>query len=531
MNNKCVKSVFVKMIFCVVIYGTLMNEFLFNRQDGIWHGTFVESGDWELSLGRWVIRYLDALHWGVHIHPLISIITLIFFCFGTVFLVNIFDIEIGSFADYCISLLFLGNVIVCVSLTYLYTSTIYGISFFLSVFCVFSFVKGEEYAVSCGSMKNRKTAAALIVASCSLALMLSLYQAYLGCICLVSLAHLIYLINDRNNRNKRVQYLFLGVGTAVVGFILYEIFLQIELKRYGVGMSSYSGASSFSLSNIILNLPKSIIRAYRDFVIYFAGEGTRWNLLPGKLLICFIVLLIVTYVAVSFIKNKSLMLLAGNCILFCFLPMAVNITEVLIPESSNQEQQTAPYALVFPTIYALLINGIKSVTQHTKDIAKPIPIPQTISKYLVSGVAIVVIWGSIWQTQVDQEAIRQGTLAARSLCGNIMSELIEQGSYAADREYAIIGTPINNPMVYYNDIYENSNPYARIIGEYWNGSLDSATWRGIFRNAYGVELNMCDNDVYTNLLDNDRVMNMPLFPAAGSIEEIDGIWVIKVSQL
>ena len=82
-------SVLIKMIFCVAIYGLIMNDFLFNRQDGIWNGTYYEAGNWELSLGRWAIPYLDITHFGVSTHPWSTILTLLFFVLGTCFLVNL----------------------------------------------------------------------------------------------------------------------------------------------------------------------------------------------------------------------------------------------------------------------------------------------------------------------------------------------------------------------------------------------------------------------------------------------------------
>lgn len=137
-------SAFIKMIFCIAIYSLIMNEFLFNRQDGIWNGSYYEAGNWELSLGRWAIRYLDITHFGVSIHPWSTILTLAFFVLGTCFLIDLFQIKIGSIFDYLVSGLFLSNVVVCASISYLYTSNIYGCSFLLAVLSIWLIVKGVE---------------------------------------------------------------------------------------------------------------------------------------------------------------------------------------------------------------------------------------------------------------------------------------------------------------------------------------------------------------------------------------------------
>ena len=44
-------SCLVKLFFCYILYGLMFNEFLVNKQDGIWNGTYFSAGNWELSLG------------------------------------------------------------------------------------------------------------------------------------------------------------------------------------------------------------------------------------------------------------------------------------------------------------------------------------------------------------------------------------------------------------------------------------------------------------------------------------------------
>ena len=95
-------SCLIKLMFCYVVYGLFFHEFLLNKQDAIWHGTFYNAGNWELSLGRWAIRYLDLFHYGISIHPLSTVITLIFFILGTCILVDLFCIKVGSLMDYIV---------------------------------------------------------------------------------------------------------------------------------------------------------------------------------------------------------------------------------------------------------------------------------------------------------------------------------------------------------------------------------------------------------------------------------------------
>lgn len=145
-------------------------------------------------------------------------------------------------------------------------------------------------------------------------------------------------------------------------------------------------------------------------------------------------------------------------------------------------------------------------------------------------ISLFVIWGSVYQTTIDQEAIRQGSIAAKTISDSIISELQNEDLYSAEYKYAIIGNPIDNPLVYVNSIYSKSNAYAKLIGPYWRSGLDSKTWVGIFRNLSGVNLVACTSKEYEEILVNSEINGMNVFPKEGSIKELNGIIVIKVSS-
>lgn len=112
----------------------MFNEFLVNKQDGIWNGTYFNAGNWELSLGRWAIRYWDKLHYGISVHPFSSVVTLVFFIFGTCLLIDLFNIKAGSLMDYLISGLFLSNIIsMRITFISLYIRHLWTVSLFINV--------------------------------------------------------------------------------------------------------------------------------------------------------------------------------------------------------------------------------------------------------------------------------------------------------------------------------------------------------------------------------------------------------------
>lgn len=193
------KAVTIKMFFCLGLYSMVLAFGLVNTRDGMWNGPYFFGGNWELSIGRWFIRYWDYfLHMSIHVNPFTTIVALFFFVLGTEVLIDLLEIECGSWKDYLISFLFLGNMIICVTISYLYTSRVFGIAFLFSMICVWCIKHGVEKRWL------------VIAASLSLNFMMGIYQAYLGCVVVAALAVLLLMIM-KNEENDRILY-YIGGG-------------------------------------------------------------------------------------------------------------------------------------------------------------------------------------------------------------------------------------------------------------------------------------------------------------------------------
>lgn len=512
-------SILIKLLFCATVYGLMINQFLFNRQDGIWNGTYHMGGDWDLSLGRWAIRYLDALHFGVSVHPFSTVLTLLFFVVGTCFLIDLFQIRIGSVFDYLISGVFLGNMVICASISYLYYSNTYGLSFMLSMLSIWLIHKGTEQFITFKKIKVGLIISFIGAVIC-ISVVLGLYQAYLGCIVLTALVFLVYLLYRGVSLEYIRNYIVGGCLTGICGAFMYEIILNIELLRWDVEMSSYNGANTLSLENIFSNLAMSISRSYKIFTNYFRGVGSKWNLFAGDNLFLLVAILCVLVVLIILLVHQNILVAAIALFAMFLMPIAANIVIILIPTSAYQEWQTAPCAMVFPLIMCIFV---KQICEHNF-----LKLRKTF-KIGFASLSLFIMWGSIYQTQIDQEALRQGTVAVETIGQSILSTLYSGNMYSADQKYAVIGEPCNNPMIHLNDIYYRANSYAKIAGEYWKTSLDARTWSGIFYNLCGVNLPRCDDSDFESLLVDQRVLNMPIFPADRSIQKIDDIVVIRIS--
>lgn len=520
-KRKFIISMIVKLSICLAIFGLMIFGFYFNSCDGVWNGTYVMAGDWELSLGRWAIRYLDMLHFGVAVHPMGSIVALLLFSIGTYFLSKTFEIEIGSFTDYLISFIFLGNVIVCVSLSYLYTSRTYGLAFAMACICFWLIARMAQ--VSETFQNKTKIIGYFVLGVLGIAVVLGLYQAYIGCLAELVLFYFVFLVCKGKSIREIVKYVITCATTAIAGGVAYYIILHIELFRYGVTLSSYKGADSFSIMNIVRNSLSSVVETYRITLRYFNGVVCRWNMFPNQVVWIVLALAVCVCVVLSYQKTKSIIRTLVSVLALCAFPMATNITTILIPNNEPSIQQTAPLALIIPCLIYLCM-GLISIEKDNRRTMKTLFI-------ILAVISLCMIHGSVYQSLVDQETMRQGTMAAKSFSQSIVDKLIADGIDPEENTFAFVGSPIYNSMVRANKIYSFSNGYARICGGYPGNYLDMCTWGGILSNINGVGMRLCDEDIYLKLLEDDEVKTMPNFPQEGSIiNHSSGVWVIRISE-
>lgn len=496
------KSIGLKWFTCIVTYFMIIAFNLVNVADGMWLGPYLYNGNWILSLGRWFVRYWDKLVFGIHVNPNATVVALLLFVLGTEVMVSTFGIKVGSWKDYLISLLFLCNMIVCVTVSYLQVSRVFALAFLLAMICVKCIVCSQEKKIF------------VLYGAVCLAFVTGIYQAYLGCILLVALVYLILMVQDRCDYRKIRRYLLCGGMTGVMGFCLYEMLLYINLWWFKVSMSSYNGADEISVGVILRNFFSSMKKAYIAFFQYFAGRFYRWNILSDRIqIICLTILVLyIFWRAITSLRQRARILLWA--VLLLLIPVAANVTFILAPASSLQPQQTAQLALVMPMMGVCLFRGMEKCSWM---------------RAIIVSLTVLMLHGMAGQTLVEQEAMYEGTLAAEKIAESIFQSLVENNLYERGKRYALIGAPCDSPMFYATPLYYKANNYAKVSGPWWDSYLDHWSWRGIFQFRLGINLPFCDEGLYEDLLDLEKVQDMPLYPSEGSMQEINGVIIIKVS--
>lgn len=181
------------------------------------------------------------------------------------------------------------------------------------------------------------------------------------------------------------------------------------------------------------------------------GKSYSWNVFPDKIQKIIFIVFLAYYVVLGGIrlfKSKVYFLLWMFFMLL--MPLAVNIIFILAPQSLFFEQQTAPLALIVSMAVVLLL---KVSPKKNKNF----------SSMVIVALSVLLLYGTAQQTLIDQEAMREGTIASETMAQNIFQSLVESGYYNPEKRYALIGSPGNNPLFFVTPIYSKANWYDNSI--------------------------------------------------------------------
>ena len=500
----------INMALCSFAYSLLMIHQLVNRMDGIWHGSISYAGNHERCIGRWLWPYYDKLRLLLSPDPITSILSLSFFILSVILILDIFGVE-HRLWQYTISLMFTINVSVLVALSYRYMSPVFATSCFFSVLAAYLMIKYENKPML------------FIAAPLCIIGMLGLYQAYLGCTCLILLVYFCLLLY-KNDKNAEGLFRFLGnsVISLLIGGALYAVLTKLILWAYKLEISSYGGADKYGLVGFIQNFGDSFHDSYLHFLEYYESDSIMTNIFGMKIYIIIGVLIVfrLSYVIFRVFQINRLHGLLFSALIL-LIPVACNVVLLFAFDYTISIQMTIPTSMCLPVLLCLLSN-----------VPLMDSMPVKVYKVLFAMGVGIMIYGNYGMILYDQQAMYMSMESTRELASEIITSLQMNNLYHPYMKYVILGSPSENPIFAENAyIKERTNSYAHIGG--WsarNLGTSVSSWQGLFSNVMGINLYMADEEYYEIAWNDPFVQQMPVFPEKGSIVLMKDVVVVKVSN-
>lgn len=512
------KYFFVMLGFAVMVYFPLISLKLTNTVDGLWTTAEYMAGVWELSNGRWFWLVTSFLRFSLQLEPINAVVCLVLVSLGVTQLHMTFKtVHEGrtSCLDWLAGLCYLANTVIGCYLSFAHQSVEFGLAFYLSVLAAVCVIR------------NGSTAKGIAYGAFFLALSLGLYQVELACFCLVLLAYFVLLLFRGEEKAKLRCFIAKSLGSAVCGAALYWLVLQVILKLSGVAMAEYQGGASISPLNMVKNLPQSIAKCYGQFWDYFFGDTVRHNTLQNTKVLY---VLAFVFVGAALLRRLAVILRRKDAetafyavAALLVMPLASVIFLLAASEATFYIPMAGGTALFFPVCFWLL-NAAP---------VQPSGRVEKLEKNAVLLTAAVILYGGVFMSAIDQQAMYEGRRATKQIADLVANELVAEGYYDAPEKLPVmlVGRPSASPLFRTHVIYWDANDYAQVgLFKKENAATMRYSWNAVFRDLTPMQLELCSDEVYDELIRTEEIKRMPTFPEKGSMQEMDGVYVIKISE-
>ena len=481
------------------------------------------AGGWEFSNGRWLWPVFSFLRFSLQLEPINAVVCLMLVSLGVTRLHMLFKPAWmrTSCIDWLAGLCYLANTVIGCYLSFAHQSVEFGLAFYLSVLAAVCVIR------------SRSIAAGVAQGAFLLALSLGLYQTDLACFCMVLLAWFLVLLFRGEEGIKLRCYIAKCLGSAVCGAALYWGILQIILKISGVAMTNYQGGADISVSGILKNLPSSVAKCYELFYRYFFGTLVKHNMLQETAVVFVLIFCVVGAALacrlVRLIRRKDWENTFYGTAALLVLPMMCTVFMVATSQASFYIPMSGGLALFLPVCFWLLDSSREGETAcdaFRKCWNKA-------EKALILLTAAAVVYGSVFMSAVDQQAMYEGRKATKQIADLVAGELVAEGYYDLPEKLPVmlVGRPSASPLFRTHIIYWDANDYAQVgLFEKENAATMRYSWNAVFRDLTPMQLELCSDEVYDELIRTEEIKRMPTFPEKGSMQEMDGVYVIKISE-
>ncbi len=492
-----------------IAYFMMMSLNLVNDLDGIWHLSNFIAGDWEISLGRGLQRYADRARFGIVSDSFNSIITISLIAIANAVILMRFQLDNLVYKVLLLTIL-IANPVVCRSLSYSYMSVNFGLAYFFSVLS-FSCIENEN--------KNDKgKLLKVFLGAFCLGISMAFYQAYICVTCVLVVSYIIKMLLEKQRIKNILSYVGMGLGLIVLGGIFYLLIVKLLLFRAGIQMASYKGASNINLLLMIKSMPESIKQCYLQFLDFIWRQKTLSDLEFIDIVLFGLCAVYIFSVGIQIFKIWKYSVISAVMLLIMVGLLPIASCVVLLIAVGN----SMTGLMVMGILMCIVMLGII------------IPKEGKIAFWMQRIYAFFLVafaWFQLSTVENDQLALKEGKTATITLTENIVSELYSKGYLEEEKSVALVGRPSDNDRFAQSTAYQMANGYAKFGCWSTDARNNRVSWNGVLYNFLGVNLNLCGDTEYQQIVNMEQVATMPEFPMEGSICVIDDVVVVKVSDL
>ena len=141
--KKNAKFIFISWLLSVLCYLPMIANGVTNSIDGLWHTTYFQASNWEISTGRWAWPLVDKIRMGYAAEPFNSFLSLLLITAAAWIAIHIFTETTTK--HYMYVLLVTISTTTCCFLSYRFQSPAFGVATLLPVIAAYLLKNIQPY--------------------------------------------------------------------------------------------------------------------------------------------------------------------------------------------------------------------------------------------------------------------------------------------------------------------------------------------------------------------------------------------------
>ena len=495
-RNNTFNFIMTNYIFLCIVYTMFISNILTNTHDGLWNSDgYSLSVAFDVATGRWLTPLFMKLKLCFAPEPINTLISLLLVSFLSFLIIDIFNqINVfGRFVAFIISL----SATFTAQMAYSYMSQAFLIAEFsaiLSIWILIKFNAWHKYLISI---------VLLVIA-------LSFYQGALACYTIVFVFYAMDTFVNKCKNDKNIKDLLSFIIVAAISCVLYFFIWTLVCNVMRIEKSSYMGANSLNIIDMIKSIPDIVKIVYNSFYTFILKGGViRQNpfieTVASKVLIVgYIMLLLMVPIVKLFKDNKIIIPIYLG--LFLISPLLCNPQKFLAVSSEILPQISIGYTLYFPLSLLFLMHCFLSELQ-VNAIGK--------LKKVLYVFLILVFLSRGFQISIDFYTMYKTRETSVNIMNLVAKRIIDDDIYSSEYNYVFLGRPYDNALFRKASIYNYAN-HQFLVGRYYQIPIGwLGGYRGILNYYMGLDLKF-DNDIYVWVFNRNQAgefSNLEAFPS------------------
>lgn len=458
--------------------------------------------------GRWFLHYASALNNFTQMPAVIGLLSLLLLGLAAALVVDVLSLRSRVLAGLT------GAVMAafpCLGYTFLYlfTASAYCLAILLAVLSVWL---------------AKRCKVGWLLGVVALALSMGVYQAYVTAAIALSLLTVLREALEPGSAFRGTLFLGLRLMAYLAcGAVLYYGILLVMLEVKNLELLSYLGMDAASSGYPFGQLPRLLLGTYKQAAAFFFVPGSADGFASGWMVILDLAALALGIVfAVLHCSGKGLWRElwrpAGALAMLALLPLGINFGQIISPYSAPTPLMK--YAYVFVYVAVLLL----------ADLALDAP---AFDRLRNGASALTMAWAALLllfclnTNNLLYTASAQAHRATESYATRLMSRIESCPGYEPGMEVAIVGA------IPAEQIRSSIDSYAQVD----HYSVPLHTVATLNKHIYyylndwlSVPVEELPEETMLAISDSPAFQTMPLYPADGSIQVLDGRVVVRMQE-